>query len=486
MGNWFNNLYKSKVHYIGLPIVDGFLFLGFNTKTNPSIFKEFPNIHFLDLLKRLLSILEQEQKILEQEQKVTTETKLQAINEIISQTSSILDRDSQLKNIVNLVKNRFNLTQVNIYLLDENKRTLRLAASSGEAGSQLVNKGWVIDAYSEESPIGKVVRSNLPIFIQEFSKQTEFEQFRDYFPFLIESEISLPLQSGDEVFGVISLLSSHSYWFKEEDTEIYFPLANQIVNNLQFAKLYGEQKETAERLREVDHLKNEFLASMSHELRTPLNSIIGFADVLLEGIDGDLNDRQIEDITMIRDGGRHLRNLIGDILDMSKIEAGMMDLNYSEINIRQLAEEVLIQIAKLISNKNIELRLEIENDIDRIEADRTRLTQIFVNILSNAAKFTEEGSIIVAIEQKSREFLAISVSDTGIGISENDIGLTFERFRQVGKLQYQTGGTGLGLPITKNLIELHGGKIWLESKIGVGTIVTFTLPKSRKNNINLS
>jgi signal transduction histidine kinase len=260
---------------------------------------------------------------------------------------------------------------------------------------------------------------------------------------------------------------------------IHTTLGAQVAVALQNATLYADQLETSARLREVDRLKSEFLASMSHELRTPLNSIIGFADVLLEGIDGPLNERMSEDVTLIRDSGRHLRELIGEMLDMSKIEAGVMELRYEEINVPSMAREIVASAKSLAMNKDLEIRFEIDPNLETIEADRTRLTQILLNLISNAIKFTEQGTISLMLKEQDEELLA-GVQDTGIGIANEDIPIIFEQFRQIdGSLSRKVGGTGLGVPISKRLVELHGGQMWLESELGAGSTFWFTMPKKR-------
>jgi signal transduction histidine kinase len=215
---------------------------------------------------------------------------------------------------------------------------------------------------------------------------------------------------------------------------------------------------------------------MSHELRTPLNSIIGFADVLLEGIDGPMNERMVEDVTLIRDSGRHLRALIGEMLDMSKIEAGVMELYYEEIDVPALAQEIMANARSLAKGKDLDIQLQLAPGLNTIEADRTRLTQILLNLMGNAVKFTEEGTIVLSLEERGGRLLA-SVQDTGIGIRQEDIPAIFEQFRQVdGSLTRKAGGTGLGVPISRSLVELHGGEMWLESEPGVGSTFLFSIP----------
>jgi signal transduction histidine kinase len=290
------------------------------------------------------------------------------------------------------------------------------------------------------------------------------------------AELAVPLVMGDDALGVLNLQSDKVDFFSAEDIQTQRTLAAQIAIAVQNAFRYAEQVKTAAQLRQVDQLKSEFLASMSHELRTPLNSIIGFADVLLEGLDGELNDRMEEDVRLIRDSGDHLRSLIGDILDMSKIEAGRMELRYENIDMRQMASEIVSTSNPLAHEKSLALYADISPEVGVIEADRTRLRQVMWNIIGNAIKFTEEGAVILSMQLQD-ENLLVSVRDTGIGIEPENIPIVFEQFRQVdGSLNRSVGGTGLGMPITKNLVELHGGEIWVESVVDQGSTFWFTVP----------
>lgn len=402
---------------------------------------------------------------------------LQAVADLSASTSTILQPAALLKEVVDLTKQRFDLYHTNLYILGEDQRTLRLVAASGEIGEQLVMAGWSIDVFTQSSLAGAVVRSRAGVITVDVRDDPNFLQ-NPYLPDT-RSELSVPMIAGDKVVGVLSLQSDTPNAFSDDDKQIHLTLATQIAIALQNAKLYEEQLATAERLIELDQLKTQFLANMSHELRTPLNSIIGFADVLLEGIDGDLNDRMIEDVTLIRDGGRHLRNLIGDILDQAKIEAGMMELSYSIVQIERIANEVIAQISSMVRTKPIEIVLELENAPEQIEADRTRLIQILFNLLSNAVKFTDEGQITITMYEEG-DSLVTHVKDTGLGISKEDLPKIFEQFQQVGTMQNRKeGGTGLGLPISKNLVELHGGEITVESEPDVGTTFSFTIPLIR-------
>ena len=277
----------------------------------------------------------------------------------------------------------------------------------------------------------------------------------------------------------------------EDDLDLMQAVMTAAMSALQIARLYAEQRETAERLAEVDRLKTQFLANMSHELRTPLNSIIGFSRVILKGIDGPINEVQQQDLSSIYNSGHHLLGLINDILDLSRIEAGKMELAFDEVSLGEVLEGVLFTTHGLIKDKPIELVQAVPDHLPKLHADSTRLRQILLNLLSNAAKFTDRGRIVVSARvveavhrqtQQTAPFVEISVSDTGSGIPAKDLDKLFERFSQLdGSATRKAGGTGLGLHISRYLVEMHGGHIWAESEDGPGQGATFrfTLPVSQ-------
>jgi PAS domain S-box-containing protein len=233
------------------------------------------------------------------------------------------------------------------------------------------------------------------------------------------------------------------------------------------------------RLQEASQAKSEFLANMSHELRTPLNSIIGFSEVLFERTFGDLNDRQSRYVKNIHTSGKHLLNLINDILDLSKVEAGKIELKYEEVVLNDIFNECQTLVTSMAKKKNIMLNFKVE-DIQKIDVDPIRFKQIMYNLLSNAIKFTPEGGMVNVEAKPSDEMIEISVKDTGIGIAKEHYEKVFEEFTQIeNPYTKQYKGTGLGLPLTKRLVELHGGKIWVESEVRKGSTFTFTIPMKR-------
>ena len=232
--------------------------------------------------------------------------------------------------------------------------------------------------------------------------------------------------------------------------------------------------------------KGEFLATMSHELRTPLNSIIGFSDILLEEMFGSLNEKQKSYINNISIGGKHLLNLINDILDISKVEAGKMELDCESFYLSQAIDEIKTTIEPLAIKKNIILDVKIDPQLGMICADKTRLKQILYNLTSNAIKFTpEKGSVTIEACNFENSF-QIKVKDTGIGISQTDMDKLFQPFKQLNLCHNsEQEGTGLGLALVKKFVEMHGGTIWVKSEVGEGSIFIFTIPLNLKENSRL-
>ncbi|MEO8392700.1 MAG: ATP-binding protein [Chloroflexota bacterium] len=251
---------------------------------------------------------------------------------------------------------------------------------------------------------------------------------------------------------------------------------------LQQAEEQAERERiTSERLREVDRLKSQFLANMSHELRTPLNSIIGYSEILLDGDDGELTPDADEDVNSIYSSGQHLLAIINDILDLAKIEAGQMNVERHEIVLSESLDKIINSAAVLVKQKAVKLVSEAGESGLSVNADDLRLRQIVMNLISNAVKFTEKGSVTVSYGRYDERNAYVRVTDTGIGIAQDNLGAIFEQFRQVdGSSTRRAGGTGLGLTITRHLVRLHDGEIYVESEIGKGSSFWFTLPLSEQ------
>ena len=258
--------------------------------------------------------------------------------------------------------------------------------------------------------------------------------------------------------------------------------AQQELKELNY-ELEDKIRERTRELEEANKAKSIFLANVSHELRTPLNSIIGFSEALMQGYAGKFSDNQKEYINDIFESGLHLLDLINEILDLSKVEAGKMELKLEKINIKLLISKVIKIFKEKIAKHKISLKISIPDDISLIIADPLKLRQILFNIVNNALKFTPDGGKIeVGIQENKKEYV-FYVSDTGIGISKDDMDRLFKPFEQLETaLEKKVEGTGLGLHYSKKLVELHGGKIMVESELGKGSCFNFTIPRDLKEN----
>lgn len=266
--------------------------------------------------------------------------------------------------------------------------------------------------------------------------------------------------------GVMALISR----IRERNLEALELAQNQLKEQIQEAETARERAERS------DQVKSAFLASMSHELRTPLNAIINFTRFVSKGTLGPVNEEQVETLDNVIISGKHLLNLINDVLDMAKIESGSLTLFVSDdVSIPEIIKEVSITGRALLDDKPVELKTEVAGALPDIRGDHQRVRQIMLNIISNACKFTDEGHITISARQYADEII-VSISDTGRGIAKEDQAMVFEAFKQTTDGLRQGGGTGLGMPITKNLIEAHGGTIHLESEPGKGTTFYIHLP----------
>jgi PAS domain S-box-containing protein len=407
---------------------------------------------------------------------------LATVAQVSTQVASSLDVDGLLQQVADLVKQRFGLYHAHIYLLNESEDLLVLAAGAGEPGRLMKQQGHAIPYYSEVSIVAQTARSHEGRIVNDVTSSSTFLPN----PLLpaTKSEMSVPMLVRGQLIGVLDVQSDEISHFTEDDLRVKSILASQVGIALQNARAFTEleqraqeERRTAEQLRELDRLKSQFLANMSHELRTPLNSIIGYAEVLMDGVDGELSDDAVEDVTAIYDSGRHLLSIINEVLDLAKIEAGQMQLDRREMSLPELVQEVVRSGQILVKDKDVQLTLSEDSAVTKIVADQLRLKQIIWNLVSNAVKFTEHGSVTVQYGSLDSENVYVKVVDTGIGIGEEKQQLIFERFSQVdGSSTRRAGGTGLGLTITQQLVRMHGGDIRVESKLGEGSIFTLTLP----------
>ncbi len=295
--------------------------------------------------------------------------------------------------------------------------------------------------------------------------------------FDIKSGLFAPMLWEGRGIGCIYVGREYTGEFSDKAIRLLKTFADQAVIAIQNARLFREIQEKSAQLEVANKHKSEFLANMSHELRTPLNAIIGFSEVLSERMFGELNDKQADYMKDIHESGKHLLSLINDILDLSKIEAGRMELELSSFDLPGALSNAMTLVRERAQRHNIGLSLEVDKRLGAFEADERKFKQIVVNLLSNAVKFTPDGGKVDVSAKRFDGKLEVAVRDTGIGIAPEDHAAVFEEFKQVGRdYTRKAEGTGLGLALTKRFVELHGGEVRLESALGKGSTFTITLP----------
>jgi len=319
---------------------------------------------------------------------------------------------------------------------------------------------------------GQVARLTQPLLVNNLLELTEYDTEIEG----AAAQLSAPLLTGQNLVGVVTVAAGETDSFSERDLRLVETSSVGLAATLESTRLFDNIQATNERLRALDQLKNRFLANMAHELRTPLNAIIGFSRVILKGIDGPITSKQEEDLTAIYENGQHLLLLINDVLDLAKIEAGKIALVIETIDLAELLTNIVSTIRGVLHDKPVSLQVEVESGIPRIEGDKIRLRQILLNLLSNAAKYTAEGQISCRIAHVDGEHVQIVIHDTGVGIAPTDFGRLFRAFEQADSTSRSAQGTGLGLPISKSLVEMHHGRIWFESVLNQGSTFYVLLP----------
>lgn len=402
-------------------------------------------------------------------------------------------------------KGDYKLVWIGEAVADEN-RTVRITHACGAASPYATDLRvtWS-DTDLGRGPVGAAIRNREPTVSRDIANDPNLAPWHGKaLRFGLRSVASLPIDAGARRFGAIALYADEIDRFDQEEVALVVQLAASLGNGIEALHLRAERERmlletekqkadlekvvterTAELVKAVVDLENasqvkdQFMRNMSHELRTPLNSIIGFSGVMLRGLTGPLNDEQTTQLKMVESSGRHLLELVSEILDLARIEAQVANIDCAEVDVRLLVGSLVETTSVLAEERGLVLRAEIPGEPITIVSDEAKLRQIMLNLIGNAVKFTDEGSVVVSIDDSDPVFLRLSVTDTGCGIAESETPLIMEQFHQVSRTGgVKPEGAGLGLAIGSRLAGLLGGHIEVSSRLGVGSIFTAVVSRN--------
>jgi len=402
---------------------------------------------------------------------------LKALGEVGQAVSSTLDLETVLATIVARATELAGMDGGALYEYDEVREEFHLHTTEN-LPAELTDALRAAPIPKGEGAIGQLAVTGEPVEIRDIADERAYQsRVREI---LIRqgyrSLLAVPLLREEHLLGGLVVNRKSAGEFAPQVIDLLRTFATQSALAIQNARLFREIDDKSRQLEAASRHKSEFLANMSHELRTPLNAIIGFSEILAERLFGEVNDKQAEYLADILESGRHLLSLINDILDLSKIEAGRMELDLSEFSLPAAIDNTLILVRERAQRRDIKLGRNFDGRLSTIHADERKVKQVLLNLLSNALKFTPEGGHIDVVARERDGNAEVSVTDTGVGIAPEDQQAVFEEFRQVGTASKKVEGTGLGLAISRKFIELHGGRIWVTSQVGAGSTFAFTLP----------
>ncbi len=422
---------------------------------------------------------------------------LTTVNNISQALASQLNLDELIKLVGAEMRNVFKANIVYLALLDKRTNIINFPYQYGDNLTPLK---------LGEGLTSKIILTGKPILVNKDLQELRTQMGIQQIGVPAASYLGVPIPVGDEVIGVLSVQSTeHENRFNEDDQRLLSTIAASVGVALRKAKLFDEihsakmdaeaAKKNAEKANEA---KSAFLSTVSHELRTPLTSVLGFAKIIKKRLEEkvfpivDKKDPKTEktiqqvseNLHVVISEGERLTHLINDVLDLAKIEAGKMEWNQENVSMSEVAERAIAATTSLFDQKALTLIKKIDADLPDLIGDRDKLIQVIINLISNSVKFTDKGSVTCSVTKQNDEII-VSISDTGIGIAPGDFEAVFEQFKQVGgdTLTDKPKGTGLGLPICKEIVEHHGGRIWLESEVGKGSTFSFALPITKTNGI---
>jgi signal transduction histidine kinase/ActR/RegA family two-component response regulator len=406
----------------------------------------------------------------------TKVAQLEALRDVGVGVSSSLDLDEVLTRIV---ANAVQLTSADggsVMEFEPVTETFIVRAAYGSS-DRLLERLRAVEIRRDSTLVGQAALDGEPLEVADLAALSERDPHLEaLFSDGWRSVLAVPVHRRDDLVGALVIRRRTPGLFDPELRDLLQTFAGQSGLAIVNARLYGELDSQRRELEVAGRHKSEFLASMSHELRTPLNAVIGFSEVLLDRMFGDLNDRQDEYVRDIWSSGRHLLELLNEILDLSKVEAGQMVLEPTSVSIPAALESALSMVRERAASHGITLEVQLGPGVDVVETDELRFKQVVLNLLSNAVKFTPDGGTVSVTARRQDVDLVVAVADTGPGIPEADRERIFDSFQQGGRGAPKAEGTGLGLTLSRRIVQLFGGRLWLESSEGHGSTFTFSMP----------
>ncbi|HJS53601.1 MAG TPA: GAF domain-containing protein, partial [Chitinophagaceae bacterium] len=458
------------------------------------------DLRLLTTLTNSMSVALENARLFDESNRLLSEakqraTELSTVNSISKALASQLNADDLIKMVGDQLKDLFRANIVYLALLNPKTRTISFPYQYGDDMEPLK---------LGEGLTSKIILNGEPLLINKDLQELRLQMGIKQIGIPAASYLGVPIPVGDENIGVLSVQSTeHENRFNENDLRLLSTIASSVGVALNNATLFEDVKQakreaeaSGKAAEKANEAKSAFLSTVSHELRTPLTSVLGFAKIIRKRLEekifpivdnkdprtGKTISQISENLHVVISEGERLTHLINDVLDLAKIEAGKMEWNQENVSMSEVAERAIAATTALFDQKALKLVRQIDTDLPEITGDRDKLIQVIINLISNSVKFTDKGSVTCSVT-KQKDEIVVSISDTGIGIAPEDFDAVFEQFKQVGgdTLTDKPKGTGLGLPICKEIVEHHGGRIWLESEVGKGSTFSFALPVNKTN-----
>jgi signal transduction histidine kinase len=403
---------------------------------------------------------------------------LRALGEVSQAVNSTLDLETVLHTIVTKAVQLSGTEAGAIYVYDEVKSKFELRSTYGMSEELIgaIREHHVGVSVGVNDPVGKAYAIRAMVQIHDLREEAKTPVLDLVLQAGYRALLVVPLVGPESVLGALVVRRKSPGEFPKQTTDLLQTFADQSVLAIQNAHLFTEIGEKSHQLEVASQHKSQFLANMSHELRTPLNAILGYTELILDQIYGETPDKMKGVLERVQSNGKHLLGLINDVLDLSKIEAGQLVLSLADYSIKDVVNSVFSVVESLANAKKLALKVEAPLDLPSGRGDERRLTQVILNLVGNAIKFTDQGEVRITASASNGVYM-VAVRDTGPGIGAADQAKIFEEFQQADSSATKTkGGTGLGLSIARRIVELHGGKIWVESEVGKGATFFVTVP----------